>query len=66
MKKQSTIGTALYCSVCDSKMMISRKASKKREEGHVKHMYCYKCKEVTAFIEGEKDKNVSFWEEWNK
>lgn len=62
MKKQKTIQTALYCSECDTKMPIVRKASRRKSKGHLKHMYCPTCKIVTEFREQEvEDKSVSFW-----
>lgn len=65
MKKQRTVQTKLQCTDCGTVFPIQRKASKKKELGHIKHMYCPTCKEVKAFEEiKEKDKNISFWEDW--
>ncbi len=48
-------------------MTIPRKRGQRREKGHIKHMYCYQCKEVTGFVEGVvEDKNIAFWEKWKE
>ncbi len=48
-------------------MTIPRKRGQRREKGHIKHMYCYHCKEVTGFVEGVvEDKNIAFWEKWKE
>lgn len=55
----------LICEECGGSMLIPRKRGQRREQGHIKHMYCYKCKKTTGFIEGVyKDDNVSFWDNW--
>lgn len=65
MKRQNTVTTNLKCSECGFIMPISRRASKQRELGHTKHMYCAGCKQTQAFTElQEIDANVSFWEDW--
>jgi len=57
----------LICEECGTEMLIPRKRGQRREKGHVKHMYCYKCKETTAFIEGvAKDDTMQFWEDWQE
>ena len=56
---------SLFCEVCDFKMLIPRKKGQKRELGHIKHMYCPRCKETTGFIEETRDESVDFWEEWH-
>lgn len=57
----------LICEECGAIMQIPRKRGQRREKGHIKHMYCYKCKKKTAFIEGvAKEKNLAFWEEWQE
>lgn len=57
----------LLCEECGNEMLIPRKRGWRREKGHVKHMYCYKCGKVTGFIEGvAKDKAVLFWDEWHE
>lgn len=67
MKNQKVITSTLHCSVCNNKMVIPRKRGYLREEGHTKHMYCFKCKEETAFIESyHTDSKLSFWEQWQE
>lgn len=67
MKRQKTIQTKLSCEVCGTILPIVRKASKKKEVGHTKHMYCPGCREITAFKEMlNVDKNISFWDEWHE
>lgn len=43
--------SSLYCEKCDNKMLIPRKNGKLREQGHMKHMWCFKCKEVRGHLE---------------
>lgn len=66
MKRQKTVLTTLECEVCGTQMPISRKASKQKKPGHVKHMYCPKCKKTQAFIERvEADSIYDFWDEFH-
>jgi Fe2+ or Zn2+ uptake regulation protein len=41
----------LVCQVCNTVTSIPRRRAEKRENNHVKHMWCYKCKEVVEFKE---------------
>lgn len=41
----------LRCSICDGVMPIPRKNISKREDGHLKDMWCPFCKDVTTFVE---------------
>lgn len=41
----------LNCTVCGASMIIPRRQSRRRKEGHIKTMYCYKCDKVTDFVE---------------
>lgn len=43
----------LKCSVCFQVQEIWRRNCKKKETGHLKHLYCIKCKEETAHTELE-------------
>lgn len=66
-KVVKTESSKLVCEVCGTEMMIPRKRGQRRERGHIKHMYCYHCKEKTAFIEGVKpDPNEAFWDNWHQ
>lgn len=40
-----------HCQECGSKMSLPRKKNLQREKGHVKHLYCIKCREVTPHNE---------------
>lgn len=59
--KTRTAQTFLQCNCCGNVNPIYRKRSKMKENNHVKHMYCYKCKETTAHIEV---KETVFLPEW--
>ena len=43
--------SAFYCQKCGDKIILPRKKNLRRERGHVKHIYCIKCKEVTPHNE---------------
>jgi hypothetical protein len=51
MKRQPMVQKELKCEVCGDIFPIFRKAWKNKESGHIKHLYCYKCKNITAHIE---------------
>ena len=59
--KTRTAQTFLKCSCCDNVNPIFRKRSKMREKHHIKHMYCYKCKEITAHVEVREDVFLPKW-----
>lgn len=40
-----------YCQECNFKLVLPRKKNLQREKGHIKHIYCIKCKCVTAHSE---------------
>jgi hypothetical protein len=52
MKKAQFIITNLICEKCGFTQSISRKRSKQRPRGHIKDIWCYKCKERTKHVEG--------------
>lgn len=56
----------LWCKECGFNMIIPRKRSNLREVGHIKHMYCPKCEEETAFIEIEVDNSELLWDKWHR
>lgn len=66
MKKQVMVYSKLKCEECNNTLQIPRKRSKRREEGHIKHMYCPKCKCTTEFKETYKDSSYNFWEQWQE
>lgn len=41
----------LVCECCSNVFPVPRKQSERRGRGHVKHIWCYKCMEVTAHVE---------------
>lgn len=47
-------------------MLIPRRKSALREDGHIKHMYCSGCGEITAFEERSEDTQVKFWEKFHE
>lgn len=46
--------TFLICSECGNVFPIFRKVNKLKKDGHIKHLWCYKCKDVTAHIEDKR------------
>ena len=51
MRKRTVIISPLQYSECGIRFSIPRKANRLRETGHVKDVWCYRCKRVTKFIE---------------
>ena len=43
--------TKLICSKCGNKQNIFRKSSKTKKYGHIKTIWCYKCKDRVEHIE---------------
>ena len=41
----------MYCERCQSQFVIFRKKNELRGNGHIKHMWCYRCKSITPHIE---------------
>jgi uncharacterized protein YlaI len=39
------------CKECGNKYPLARRSDKRKEEGHIKHLYCIKCKKMTAHEE---------------
>lgn len=64
-KKQKIYMSTLVCTACGVTMKIPRKVGQRREQEHVKHMYCYQCKRETAFKERiYRDSTEQFWDNW--
>ena len=40
----------LFCTVCGAHFPIMRRASKKKSDTHVKHLWCCTCKERTQHM----------------
>ena len=49
--KRITVMKYLKCLKCDFVLTIHRKANKNQPDGHIKHMWCPKCKKKTAHKE---------------
>lgn len=49
------VGTWLRCGVCGFRAHIFRKESRQKKRGHVKHMWCSRCRKVTAHYEERED-----------
>lgn len=39
------------CNICDMSFPLPRKTRRMRELGHIKDLYCPRCKEITKFRE---------------
>ena len=50
MKKHTTQRT-FKCPNCNTIMIAYKKSNKLTKLNHIKHMYCYKCKQTTGFIQ---------------
>jgi ribosomal protein S26 len=56
MRKRTDIYISyLRCEECGSVFPIPRKKHAKRENGHIKDLYCYRCQRTTKFKENEKN-----------
>jgi len=55
----------LKCSECSNIFKIRRVRARCKPKGHVKHLWCYKCKKETAHIENTIEWEVE-WEDFNK
>lgn len=56
----SMVPTKLKCTKCGNVYPIWRGRGNRRKDGHTKHVYCFKCQEVTAHVEAREN------EEWVK
>lgn len=52
MRKKAYEVSVLVCPECGTKMFVPRGKGQKRSVGHIKDMWCYKCKEKRKFVEG--------------
>ena len=39
------------CPICKEKVTAYKKSSRRTKAGHIKHMWCYKCKAIQGFIQ---------------
>lgn len=59
--KRKIVETRLICPQCGNIQKIFRLASKRKNFGHLKALWCFKCKQRINHIE-IKDENISFEE----
>ena len=50
MKKNVTERT-FECPYCKTKQIAYKKSSRRTAENHIKHMWCWRCKEERGFIQ---------------
>lgn len=50
-RKYNFILKELRCEECGNKQIISRKENKNKSFGHIKHIWCHLCKEITPHKE---------------
>lgn len=53
MTKRESVPAEAICRVCGQRNVFTRKASKRKKRGHIKHMWCISCEEVTDHVEVE-------------
>lgn len=51
MRRTSVTTTYLLCPECKNVFYLPRKKSHRRENGHIKDLWCFKCKKITKHIE---------------
>lgn len=51
----SMVSILLLCSECNGPFAIMRKKNKRKKAGHIKHLYCLRCRKVTARIDTNND-----------
>ncbi|WXX02939.1 ribosome associated inhibitor A [Staphylococcus phage LJLAME001] len=61
-KRQKMFHSNLVCSKCGNTFTVPRKRAQRREEGHIKHLYCIKCKCTTAHIEDNRTESEKYWD----
>ena len=47
----NTVKSPLVCEECGAEFVIIRTRGRLRERGHIKHVWCHVCREVTAHVE---------------
>ena len=54
MRKRKDIYISyLRCGECGAVFPIPRKKGARREQGHIKDLWCFRCKKITKFLENE-------------
>lgn len=56
----------LVCTECNNSFSIPRKNSKRRKEGHIKHLTCFKCNKITKHIEDNRSKQEIEWDNFQE
>lgn len=51
MRKRHVTERVFKCECCGNKQIAYKKTSHGTTTGHVKHMWCFKCKDRTAHIQ---------------
>ena len=46
-----TVSSDLRCKCCDNLFPIPRRKGNRRASGHIKHLWCIRCKERTEHVE---------------
>ncbi|QIA28712.1 hypothetical protein [Phage f2b1] len=59
--KKATVPAHLNCGECNNPVQILRVRGRMKEKGHVKDMWCYKCKKETKHIEIKDKERLSKW-----
>lgn len=62
-RRNKIILSNLRCTECQNVTIIPRPKGKKRKEGHIKHMWCYRCKKETAHREKKNGHEFTFDDE---
>jgi len=48
---KNMVRVRLKCKYCAFEQEISRRRSKRKKTGHIKHLYCCQCRDRTAHVE---------------
>ena len=51
MKRATMIQTRLVCPKCGNIQIIFRKVVRRKKYGHIKDLWCFRCKKVTKHFE---------------
>lgn len=51
MIKLKYVSTVLKCTECGMIFPIARPKSKRRQDGHIKDLYCPRCNKITKHVE---------------
>lgn len=54
MRKRKMTERVFKCPKCGNKVVAYKTTAHRTGEGHIKHMWCYKCMEQTAHIQQSK------------